>query len=149
MCCLYCIFIELEYNRDLHVLTHSFPTRRSSDRPIIGLFGDHWQKIYGEGCGAVEHAALEVIDKNANFRSAEPIVAVLNRMRPDLEQIPSDPDAPGEARIFHTNAWPGQRRTGQGGGHWTGDPSPEGARAHPAHLKHRLSEVAGGLAAYT
>src|SRR3546814_546938 len=31
--------------------------------PIIGLFGDHWQKIYGEGCGAVEHAALEVIDK--------------------------------------------------------------------------------------
>ena len=108
--------------------------------PIIGLFGDHWQKIYGEGCGAVEHAALEVIDKNANFRSAEPIVAVLNRMRPDLEQIPSDPDAPGEARIFHTNAWPGQRRTGQGGGHWTGDTSPEAARAYLDHLKQRLSD---------
>jgi hypothetical protein len=40
---------------------------------------------------------------------------VLNRMRPALPQIPSDADAPGEARLFHTNAWPGQRRTGQGG----------------------------------
>lgn len=107
--------------------------------PIIGLFGDHWQKIYGEGCGAVEHAALEVIDKNANFRSAEPIVALLNRMRPKLEQIPSDPDAPGEARLFHTNSWLGQRRTGQGGGHWTGDTSPEAARAYFDHLKQRLA----------
>src|SRR3546814_19134094 len=54
--------------------------------PLIGLFGDHWQKIYGDGCGSVEHAALEVIDKNANFRSVDPIVQMLNRMRPDLPQ---------------------------------------------------------------
>ncbi len=40
--------------------------------PQLGLFGDHWQKIYGEGCGLVEHAGLEVIDKNANFRSTAP-----------------------------------------------------------------------------
>src|SRR3546814_1514887 len=102
------------------------------------LFGDHWQKIYGEGCGAVDHAALEVIDKNANFRSAGPIVSMLNRMRPALPQIPSDADVPGEARLFHTNAWPGQRRTGQGGGHWTGDTSAEAARAYFDHLKARL-----------
>ncbi|KQM27916.1 MULTISPECIES: UvrD-helicase domain-containing protein [unclassified Sphingomonas] len=106
--------------------------------PVVGLFGDHWQKIYGDGCGAVEHAALQVIDKNANFRSVEPIVSVLNRMRPALPQIPSDADAPGEARLFHTNAWPGQRRTGQGGGHWTGDTSAEAARAYFDHLKGRL-----------
>src|SRR3546814_9325416 len=83
--------------------------------------------------------------KNANFRSAEPIVAVLNRMRPDLEQIPSDPDAPGEARISHTNVWPGQRRTGQGGGHWTGDTSPEAARAYLDHLTQRLSDEGWAL----
>ncbi|RZT46458.1 DNA helicase-2/ATP-dependent DNA helicase PcrA [Sphingomonas sp. BK036] len=106
--------------------------------PVVGLFGDHWQKIYGDGCGAVEHAALQVIDKNANFRSVGPIVSVLNRMRPALPQIPSDADAPGEARLFHTNAWPGQRRTGQGGGHWTGDTSAEAARAYFDHLKGRL-----------
>lgn len=106
--------------------------------PLIGLFGDHWQKIYGDGCGSVEHAALVVIDKNANFRSADPIVQVLNRMRPDLPQMVSDPDAPGEARVFHTNAWPGVRRTGQGGGHWTGDTSADAARAYFSHIKEQL-----------
>ncbi|HEY9579567.1 MAG TPA: UvrD-helicase domain-containing protein [Rhizorhapis sp.] len=106
--------------------------------PLIGLFGDHWQKIYGDGCGSVEHAALEVIDKNANFRSVDPIVQMLNRMRPDLPQMVSDPDALGEARVFHTNAWPGVRRTGQGGGHWTGDTSADAARAYFSHIKERL-----------
>lgn len=107
--------------------------------PQLGLFGDHWQKIYGDGCGLVEHAALEVIDKNANFRSTYPIVQVLNRMRPALPQMVRDPDLPGEARVFHTNLWPGVRRTGQGGGHWTGDTSPEAAKAYFTHIKHRLT----------
>lgn len=109
-----------------------------NEGPLIGLFGDHWQKIYGDGCGAVAHDALAPIDKNANFRSAPKIVSVLNRMRPDLPQAPSDPDAIGEARVFHTNLWPGQRRTGAGGGHWTGDTSPEAAKAYLEHLKARL-----------
>lgn len=107
--------------------------------PVIGLFGDHWQKIYGDGCGLVEHAALEVIDKNANFRSVDAIVQMLNRMRPALPQMVSDPGAPGEARVFHTNDWPGVRRTGQGGGHWTGDTSPEAAKAYFNHVKMRLA----------
>ena len=106
--------------------------------PQLGLFGDHWQKIYGEGCGLVEHAALEVIDKNANFRSTYPIVQVLNRMRPELPQMVRDPAKPGEARVFHTNLWPGTRRTGQGGGHWTGDTTPEAAKAYFAHITHQL-----------
>lgn len=109
-----------------------------SEGPLIGLFGDHWQKIYGNGCGLVEHVALEVIDKNANFRSSEPIVQMLNRMRPDLPQMVSVPGSSGEARIFHTNAWPGERRTGTGGGHWTGDTSPEAASAYFSHIKERL-----------
>ena len=107
--------------------------------PLIGLFGDHWQKIYGEGCGLVEHPALEVIDKRANFRSVDAVVQVLNRMRPALPQFVKDPDAPGEARVFHTNDWPGARRTGQGGGHWTGDTIPEAARAYFQHVKARLA----------
>lgn len=107
--------------------------------PQFGLFGDHWQKIYGEGCGLVEHARLEVIDKHANFRSTEPIVQVLNRMRPALPQMVRDPAMPGEARVFHTNLWPGTRRTGQSGGHWTGDTTPEAAKAYFEHIKHRLA----------
>jgi DNA helicase-2/ATP-dependent DNA helicase PcrA len=107
--------------------------------PLIGLFGDHWQKIYGEGCGSVEHPALQVIDKNANFRSVDPIVEVLNSMRPDLPQVGSAPGAPGEARAFHTNNWLGVRRTGQGGGHWTGDTSAEAAKAYLELIKQRLT----------
>ncbi|ASW09976.1 UvrD-helicase domain-containing protein [Rhizobium sp. 11515TR] len=115
--------------------------------PLIGLFGDHWQKIYGDGCGAVEHAALHVIDKNANFRSANTIVQVLNRMRPALVQQVSDPDVQGEARVFHTNSWPGVRRTGHGGGHWTGDTTPEAAKAYFELLKARLAEEGWDFAA--
>lgn len=115
--------------------------------PQLGLFGDHWQKIYGEGCGLVEHAALEVIDKNANFRSTDRIVQVLNRMRPALPQIAHDPEMLGEARVFHTNRWAGTRRTGQGGGHWTGDTSPEAARAYFAHIKHQLAAEGWDFAA--
>jgi DNA helicase-2/ATP-dependent DNA helicase PcrA len=110
-----------------------------NEGPVIGLFGDHWQKIYGEGCGLVEHPALEAIEKQTNFRSADPIVQVLNRMRPELPQITSDPTMLGEARVFHTNEWPGVRRTGHGGGHWKDDTSPEAARSYFQHLKHQLA----------
>jgi len=111
----------------------------TGEGPQLGLFGDHWQKIYGEGCGLVEHARLEVIDKHANFRSTDPIVQVLNRMRPALLQMARDPTLPGEARVFHTNLWPGKRRTGQGGGHWTGDTTPEAAKAYFEQLRDRLA----------
>ena len=86
--------------------------------PQFGFFGDHWQKIYGDGCGKIEHPSLTVIGKEANFRSVSAIVECLNRMRPQLPQFVDDPMAPGEVRIFHTNNWAGQR---QKGGHWGGD----------------------------
>ncbi len=86
--------------------------------PLFGFFGDHWQKIYGNGCGKLEHTAVEEIDKGANFRSVQTVVDVLNAMRPELPQFVEDPELPGEIRVFHSNAWIGQRQTG---GHWGGD----------------------------
>ena len=94
------------------------------DAPQFGFFGDHWQKIYGNGCGKIDHPGLTVIGKEANFRSVPTVVDCLNRMRPELSQSVVDPDAEGEVRIVHTNAWPGQRR---GGGHWGGDLPAEAA----------------------
>lgn len=99
-------------------IKHHFLGRANS--PQFGLFGDHWQKIYGNGCGKIDHPGLTLIGKEANFRSVPTIVDCLNRMRPELPQSVVDPDAEGEVRIFHTNAWPGERRGG-GGGHWLGD----------------------------
>lgn len=103
--------------------------------PLIGFFGDHWQKIYGSGCGKIEHPNLEVIGKEANFRSAPVIVNTLNQMRPDLPQQVRDPDAQGAISIFHTNNWVGTRRTGN---HWQGDLLAEDAHDYLENLKTRL-----------
>lgn len=86
--------------------------------PQFGFFGDHWQKIYGDGCGKIEHPSLTVIRKRANFRSVSDIVNCLNKMRPELEQVVVDPSASGSVRVFHTNAWNDTRKRG---GHWSGD----------------------------
>lgn len=86
--------------------------------PLFGFFGDHWQKIYGDGCGAIDHPALTRISKEANFRSVPAIVDCLNRMRPDLPQMVEKPDEIGSIKIFHTNNWTGERQTSA---HWNGD----------------------------
>lgn len=86
--------------------------------PLFGFFGDHWQKIYDEGCGALEHGAVQEIGKEANFRSVQAVVDVLNRMRPELPQFVVDSEAPGEIKVFHSNDWVGER---QKGNHWKGD----------------------------
>ncbi len=103
--------------------------------PLIGFFGDHWQKIYGSGCGKIEHPNLEVIGKEANFRSVPVIVNSLNNMRPSLPQQVRDPDATGAISIFHTNSWQGTRQTG---GHWSGDLPAEEAHNYLENLKERL-----------
>ena len=97
--------------------------------PRIGFFGDHWQKIYSDVCGKIEHPSLIVIKKGSNFRSAKVIVDVLNRMRPELPQAVSDPALAGSARVFHTNDWKGARRTD---GQWKGD--------LPADVAHKYLE---------
>lgn len=86
--------------------------------PLFGFFGDHWQKIYGGGCGKLEHPAVKEIGKEANFRSVSAVVDTLNKMRPELPQFVENPRVPGDVRVFHTNQWMGQRQTG---GHWGGD----------------------------
>lgn len=104
--------------------------------PIFGFFGDHWQKIYGDGCGSLEHDALTEIGKKANFRSVKVIVDCLNRMRPELPQFVTDSEAVGEVRVVHSNAWLGARQNGQ---HWGGDLPSEVAHAMLDRTKTQLS----------
>jgi len=99
----------------------------SAEAPLIGFFGDHWQKIYGTGCGLIEHPLVTPIGKRANFRSAPVIVSCLNRMRPELTQEVKDPESIGSVEVFHTNSFTGKRQTG---GHW-GDDLPS-TNAHDA-----------------
>ncbi|MDC8010973.1 UvrD-helicase domain-containing protein [Tahibacter soli] len=105
--------------------------------PLIGLFGDGWQKIYGDGCGTVSYEGLASIGKGANFRSVPAVVSVLNKMRPELPQAVEDEDAPGSAVVYHTNGWTGARRTEA---HWKGDVSPDAAKAYMDRVKALLTE---------
>lgn len=105
--------------------------------PLFGFYGDHWQMIYGDGVGTIGHPALARIDKRANFRSVKPVVAGLNRIRPELPQVERDPDAPGMIRIFHTNGWGGKRQTRN---HWQGDLPADEARAAFVHVRGALEQ---------
>jgi DNA helicase-2/ATP-dependent DNA helicase PcrA len=77
--------------------------------PLVGLFGDHWQTIYNDDFVLIDYPNLVGIDKGANFRSVPAVVDVLNQLRPGLKQAVRDPNAAGEARIFHTNTYVGER----------------------------------------
>lgn len=104
--------------------------------PQIGFFGDHWQKIYGHGCGEIVNAKLKFIPKNANFRSVATVVNVLNKMRPALKQEVEDATIPGTAVVYLTNEWVGERRKG---GHWAGDLPSQKAHDYLTELRRRLS----------
>lgn len=114
------------------ILEHFLQT---SEGPLIGLFGDHWQTIYRGEYELVEFP-VEGIDKGANFRSVPAIVNVLNKLRPELEQAVYDPDAEGEARFFHTNAHRGERTNTA---HSKNDMLPDASRAMREALIQRLT----------
>ena len=90
----------------------------SKNSSIIGLFGDHWQTIYDKDtCGKITDERLNIINKEANFRSYTNIVEFLNKLRPELIQYP-DEEEKGSIKVYHTNSWTGTRRKGA---HWKGE----------------------------
>lgn len=106
-----------------------------NEGPLFGFFGDHWQKIYGTGCGTIESSNLEVIGKRANFRSDTTIVSALNRMRPELTQETKVAAREGSVSVYHTNNWQGVRRTES---HWRGDMPSTDAHEHLQRLNTQL-----------
>lgn len=69
---------------------------QNEDRVVIGFFGDKFQNIYhgGEHPGIGEIAGdrqkrLTVIPKAENYRCSRSVIAVLNRIRTDIEQFPA------------------------------------------------------------
>jgi DNA helicase II / ATP-dependent DNA helicase PcrA len=105
--------------------------------PLIGFFGDHWQKIYGNGCGAITNSSLVKIGKGANFRSDKAIVALLNRLRPELTQEAKDDASDGKIIAYETNSWRGER---QNGNHWKGDLPSQEAHACLDRIRKELEE---------
>jgi len=132
------VFID-EYQDTEEVFAESLKTPLLGPKafPVLGFFGDHWQKIYDSGCGKVDHQNLTIIGKEANFRSVPAVVNCLNRMRPALPQQVTQPEANGSVRIFHTNNINVARQTGQ---HWGGDLPTDAAHQVLQGLRQQLKE---------
>lgn len=110
----------------------------NDQRPLLGFFGDHWQKIYANNpCGKIEHPDLVVIEKKANFRSDKLIVQSLNRMREEHQQQYVHQSSEGSIIVFHTNDWSGERLGKQP---WKEDLPPEISHLYLQHVISQLSE---------
>jgi DNA helicase-2/ATP-dependent DNA helicase PcrA len=107
---------------------------RPATGPLVGLFGDHWQTIYRSEYELAEYP-IEEIPKGSNFRSVPAVVDVLNKLRPELKQAVHEPEAKGEARFFHTNAYQGLRTNDR---HSKEDLPPDLARRTREDLMQRL-----------
>lgn len=105
--------------------------------PLIGFFGDSWQKIYSNVCGKIESSKLETVELKSNFRSAPIIVELLNRIRMELQQEVSNPDEKGTVSVYHTNDWSGTRRIERD---WIGDLPDEIAHKAFKNLKELLKK---------
>lgn len=144
------IFIDEYQDTNIHLanaIVENFI--ETEEGPLIGFFGDHWQKIYGStSCGLITatEGKLEVIGKQANFRSDKLIVKALNKIRPELEQHESDPDSTGEILIYHSNNYAGERRTGN---HWKDDLPEETAHDYLSKTITNLQEKGWNIDADT
>lgn len=73
---------------------------KAAKPPVIGFFGDKMQSIYPDVIGempAAYEAELETIKKEENYRCSEAVIAMLNRMRTDIQQVPAGENVPGAA----------------------------------------------------
>ena len=79
----------------------------------ICLFGDAWQTIYqtNNACGEINNERIKVVGKTVNFRSANAIVKLLNKIRPSLPQITAIDNFVGECYVVDCNDYNGERRS--------------------------------------
>lgn len=62
--------------------------------PVVAYFGDPMQQIYDNGAGVFDGPeGFQLIEKEENFRSATSIVALTNKLRNDIQQVPSGESA--------------------------------------------------------
>jgi len=81
--------------------------------PQFGFFGDSWQTIYqmNKPCGEIVHDKIFRINKEINFRSSRQVVSVLNKIRPDLPQVPAKIETIGKTCVILCDDFTGLRQT--------------------------------------
>ena len=103
-----------EYQDSFKIIIDQFKKYFISSKkgPQFGFFGDAWQTIYQSNnpCGIIEDNNIQEIKKSSNFRSANNIVSLLNKIRPDLPQISAVDKCQGDIYVVHCNDYSGIRR---------------------------------------
>ncbi len=68
---------------------------------LIGFFGDKMQKIYRTGVGEIDskYSLVEIV-KNQNYRCSQKVIGLLNKVRDDIEQVPTGANVAGECKFF-------------------------------------------------
>jgi DNA helicase-2/ATP-dependent DNA helicase PcrA len=71
--------------------------------PMVAYFGDPMQQIYDNGTGLFDGpAGFRAIDKEENFRSANSIVTLTNKLRNDIQQTPAGDSALNAGSVLLT-----------------------------------------------
>lgn len=70
---------------------------------VIGFFGDKMQKIYDDGVGDISHREeLTIIQKLENYRCPKSVIRLLNKIRPELQQVPGkDNQIEGSCKFYY------------------------------------------------
>jgi DNA helicase II / ATP-dependent DNA helicase PcrA len=74
---------------------------KNQRKPVVGFFGDSMQQIYDSNITDVAaQNGLRLIAKPENYRCSVAVIEVLNRLRTDLQQVPSGENKPGSVRLL-------------------------------------------------
>lgn len=71
---------------------------------VVGFFGDSMQKIYNSGVGKITNPILKPITKTENYRCSGEVIDLLNKIRPELQQIPGAGIKEGSVSFFKCNS---------------------------------------------
>ena len=99
------IFIDEYQDTQETVVDLLFDVLKNSSKGslTLGFFGDYMQKIYGTGIGKLDRPELISIQKLENYRCSTEVIRVLNKLRPELQQVAASNNTPrGSAQFFYT-----------------------------------------------
>lgn len=97
------IFIDEYQDSNKSVIEAFLEVFFSSSKVVLGLFGDHYQKIYDSSIGKVDAVKykLKVIKKKENYRCSPEIINILNKLRKDIQQIPVGEERRGKVFFYY------------------------------------------------
>ena len=101
------IFID-EYQDTQKIVIEIFLDYLQDEKIVIGLFGDSMQSIYDEGIrdlrSYIDKGAVKEVIKQDNNRCSISVIKLLNNIRKDIEQNPTNNNVKGSAKFIYSSS---------------------------------------------